>query len=342
MKNNIELSNYFDLSIPEDKLYSKGKAIEGEHGIEELEEEYYVSEFHLLKSGVANTELKGYLDKYLEENGKFSLSNKAKDENKTYHEWPQVVYSDSPDKPIKKYKLSWLVEAFIYPNKKYAKEIDICRNYIGGSSMERFSNLVSKESSSTDDKLNEIRKIMESMVKSLQKRELIPNYFTSSKPVKVGESLSFLSGNLTSNYLIHENSILPESVVTILNYILSIGHKGSHDSDELNELMSTDGFKYLQRANTLLLIDIVNWYKSYIDGDPKKNDWSEIGRKQLHEGMIVQDKNNTLFFKTEAPIKAIFIPHKFKEKFNLKSGDKVKATIQGIWKTGNKVSYIKN
>jgi hypothetical protein len=339
MNKEKELSNYFDLTIPGKKLLSKGDAIEGEHGIQEVEGEFYVTEYHLLKNGVAGAKIRGYITAFIEKNGKFGLSNKAKEENTDHDAWPRVVYSNAPQK-FTKYKLSWLVETFIYPNEKFAKEIAICRDYIGESAEERFSNLVKNTSSSSDDKLNEIRIILESWVKSMKKRCLIPDCFVDSDGAKVASTLSFLSGNFTYNYLIHEDSIFPKPVTTMLEYLLRIGHEGSHDNDPLYELMKNEGFKSLQRANTLLLIDLVNWYKTYLDNGPKTSDWSRIESEELLEGEVIEDKVNKFFFKAKKPFKKIFIPNYVTKKNKIHPGLKIKVKIKGVWKTGTEVKFI--
>lgn len=102
----MELDDYFNLDLPSFKLYSKGNAIEGVHGIELVNGEYFASHFHL-KTEIAKEELR----KLLENSTPKELYSNAQRENVDFKDWPEVKY-EGDSYSIKKYKLSWLLEYY--------------------------------------------------------------------------------------------------------------------------------------------------------------------------------------------------------------------------------------
>ena len=100
------LDEFFNLNISNDQLIGFNNLVEkGFHGMELINSEYYASHFHL-KTKIA----KGELRSKISEISSLNLYIEAK-KNLDFSLWPVVKY-EKDEKPLQKYKLSWLLEFF--------------------------------------------------------------------------------------------------------------------------------------------------------------------------------------------------------------------------------------
>lgn len=342
METNEMLSNYFDLTIPIERLYSKGEAIAGEHGIQEVDGEYYVSEWHLLKNGVAKEKVKAELIEFIDEQGDFSLSNKAKEECSDYYSWPQVVYSGLPNKKIVKYKLSWLIEAFIYPKNKFAKEIDILKKYLGPNAAIEFEkNVTNKTGITSRAKFNTIRVLLEALFYSMSERKLLPKVFVS--PVSFPPILRFLGGQPSKGYQINYSSRISEIPLRSIGYLILIGNKGSHYDKKFNEYTQGHEDKFIRNAHVYLFLDVLLWYKDYIESEPIKEGWQLMNDVKRIEGVIktINIQGNAFLSPQNQTLSDVFISSQLVEEYDLKVKDKIEVfAVKGSHKNFSAIEIL--
>lgn len=287
------LDQYFDLDIHQDNLTKNGEVKDGDHGITLQNDEYYASQFHLMVDGVAKADMKAILDKHIRDNtsvedkGKFQLNWLAKPQNKhEWHLWPKVTYSNQPDKPITKIKLSWLVEHFVYSKSgSYARERDIIRSYIGEHAADEFEKTIkTKKGVTSRAKFNAIRFMLEALFNAMNQEKLLPDAFV--KPVSFGPILRYFSGEPVKGYQIDRSSKLPEIPHSSLDFLKLLGNKGSHYDEKLIEYTKSHNDKYLVNACVFMLLDLLMWYKDFVDSNPGKQKWTRTKDVKRIQGRV--------------------------------------------------------
>lgn len=107
----MDLKKYFNIDVPNEKLYSKDVPIElGEHGVTEINGEYYATTFHL-KGGGRGTEpiAKGEVLLWINKDGERLIWN-ALDQKALENNWPKIKYVGS--RAIQKYSISEIYKLF--------------------------------------------------------------------------------------------------------------------------------------------------------------------------------------------------------------------------------------
>lgn len=322
------LDQYFDLEIPKGSLLAKGEAIEGEHGITELDGEFFVSGHHIIKNGVAKTEMKMVIDEFIalerrkNPSNKHPLSALAKSENnQDYNSWPKVVYSDNPEWRITKIKLSWLVEHFMYSSgMSFNRERDIIKTYIGEDVALEFEKTIkTKKGVTSRAKFNAIRVVLEALFNAMNQEELLPDVFV--KPVSFGPIVRYFRGEVAKGYQIDRLSKLPEIPSRALDFLILIGHKGSHYDDKFLEYTKKHNDKYLVNACVFMLLDLLMWYKDYIDSSPNKKKWTRVDVIQVEGRVKIILMDGRGFLKPNSNSKEVHLSQRLVADHQLKEGD---------------------
>ncbi len=208
----------------------------------------------------------------------------------------------------------------------FKRVFDLCtERYVGELAGQDLLNLLKvTDESDIDNDFNTIRKIIEDLFTAFHKYNLIPIEFVSPG-VALNESSKFLAGKSSDGSLFTEKGFqhleethLPQQIASYLRSILSITQVGSHRSsiDKYVKLVRTP---YLFKSVLYQLMDVLVWFKMYVDGNPKTENWQRTKGviaearampSELIEGKVINmniDKGFA-FFQPDAGGSNIFIP----------------------------------
>lgn len=195
---------------------------------------------------------------------------------------------------------------------------------------------------STDSYFNSVRQIIEAVFQSANRYGLLHNKCITKGKVNITEACYFLSGQET---IIHSTGErvkstqrhFPELIYDAVRNILKISNAGSHFENEreiakmhIKELKQYVNEPYLLHSITFQLLDVLLWFKEYIDQhpDPEKN--RELWQDLTIEGYVQRDDKGK-YFVNDCELQA--------KNNSLNVGDKVK--IIRYEKNGNPNNYYK-
>lgn len=213
----------------------------------------------------------------------------------------------------------------------YKRAFDVCtEKYIGELAGQDLLNLLkANDNIHIDNHFNAIRKIVEDLFLAFYKFQLLPVEFV--KPtVALNQSSIFLSGQeqYEGTDLIYkqhkhlEQTHLPKPVVSSLRSILLVTQDGSHRS-MIDLHVKTINTPFLFKSVLFQLLDVITWFKQYVDSKPKTVNWERIetikiadepDSKNIMEGKVIQKENLSLkgkdyaFFKPDKEGSNVFIP----------------------------------
>lgn len=163
----------------------------------------------------------------------------------------------------------------------YKRVFDVCtEKYIGEYPGQDILNLLKVEDESNiDNHFNSIRKIVEDLFYAFNKFNLLPSEFVRPN-LALNQSSIFLSGQEQHEktdpvYKQHrhlESTHLPPQIVYYLRSILSVTQSGSHRSNIDHHVRSVKT-PYLFKSVLFQLLDVLVWFKQYIDTKPKTKNW---------------------------------------------------------------------
>src|SRR5690606_16877273 len=132
-----------------------------------------------------------------------------------------------------------------------------------------------------DNHFNAIRKIVEDLFTAFSKYRLLPLEFVTPG-VALNESSKFLAGKaadgtpfIEKGYQHSEETHLPLLIASSLRSILSITQAGSHRSN-IDLHVKTIKTPFLFRSVLFQLLDVLTWFKHYVDSNPKTENWIRI------------------------------------------------------------------
>lgn len=205
---------------------------------------------------------------------------------------------------------------------EYSRVFDVCtERYIGEAAAHDLLDLLQYNGDSTD-KFNQIRKIVEDLFRAFNKYGLLPNEFVHPN-VALNPSSRFLCGqeqsNSTSNdlkkYKLKEDAVVPEQIAHFLRSILTITQGGSHRS-KIDAHVGSLKTPYLFKSVLFQLLDVLVWFKQYIDSNPKPENWElvewhhEIDNNWLSGQVLRIAENGWGTFKPDDSYDTISIPPK--------------------------------
>lgn len=239
---------------------------------------------------------------------------------------------------------------------EYTRVFDVCTDrYIGETAAHDLLELLNYNGCETG-KFNQIRKVMEDLFRAFNKYDLIPSEFVRPK-VAINPTSRFLSGQeqderTSSNYKkykLNEAAIVPNQIAYYLRSILSVTQDGSHRSN-IDAHVSALRTPYLFKSVLFQLVDVLVWFKQYVDGKPKTKNWqlieadNDVSQNETWiEGewisgrikRIAESGWGTLL--TNSSTRTIGIPPTMVEDNNLKEGD----TISVLTKISGTKIHIK-
>lgn len=223
----------------------------------------------------------------------------------------------------------------------YRRAFAVCtEKYIGEQAGQDLLGLL-KVDDKTDfqENLNCMRKIVEDLFSAFAKFELLPNEFVSRK-VELTASSKFLAGfknyngdpSKESKYHHLEETHLPKPIANFLKSILDVTQPGSHRTaiDEHIRMVNTH---YLMKSVLYQLMDVLIWFKIYIDGKPKTQNWTRIDVQKTApiyvdewvKGVVIELNNEKgfAFFKPAEGGNNVYIPRHLVEEYSLENGSAI-------------------
>lgn len=208
----------------------------------------------------------------------------------------------------------------------YKRVFEVCtEKYIGEFAGQDILYLLKINNESDVDKnLSTIRDIVQDIFSAFQKFNLLPNEFVNPS-VSLNGSCKFLAGtSKDGSYFIekgfkhHNETHLPKQISYYLKNILSVTQPGSHRS-AIDSHVRTVKTHFLMKSVLYQLMDVLVWFKMYVDSNPKTENWEEIeiisesnepDAEELIEGKVINFnlQKGFAFFKPDALGDNVFIP----------------------------------
>ena len=165
----------------------------------------------------------------------------------------------------------------------YKRVFDVCtEKYIGEYAGQDLLVILRELNNSDVNKhFNTVRKVIEDMFSAFNKFQLLPNEFVNPT-VSLNESSKFLMGKSSKGepfsekgFIHKEDTHLPKQISSYIWNILNTTQDGSHRAsiDEHIKYLKTP---YLLTSIVYQLLDVLVWFKKYIDSNPEKNNWTQI------------------------------------------------------------------
>lgn len=251
-------------------------------------------------------------------------------EDKTFKKAFTKVYKKGSDEEIDRLftdiKTSAAMQEDTQLRHAYKRVFDVCtENYIGEYAGQDLLNLLKvNDETNIDNHFNAIRKIIEDLFTAFSKFRLLPIEFITPG-VALNESSKFLAGKGSDGSLFTEKGYqhleethLPSQMAYYLRSILTITQAGSHRSS-IGQHVRTVKTPFLLKSVFFQLLDVLVWFKMYVDSNPKKENWIRIEANtesnpietvELIPGKVinVNAQKGFAFFKPDAEVDNVFIP----------------------------------
>jgi len=229
---------------------------------------------------------------------------------------------------------------------EYNRVFDVCtERYIGEYAGQDLLNLLKVEDESNiGNNFNAIRKIVEDLFYTFHKFKLLPDEFVRPN-LAINPSSIFLSGEVQNDrtdnvYKQHrhlEETYLPQQISDYLKRILAVTQSGSHRSN-IDNYVRTVKTPYLLKSVFFQLLDVIVWFKMYIDSNPKVSNWEKIDSTnevveeddEMVRGCVinVDIHKGFAFFKPDALGDNVFIPPHLVSAFSLSDEMQVQVEIE--------------
>lgn len=251
-------------------------------------------------------------------------------EDKTFKKAFTKVYKKGSDDEIDRLfadiKLAAATQEDTQIRHAYKRVFDVCtEKYIGELAGQDVLNLLkANDDLNIDNHFNAIRKIVEDLFTAFSKYRLLPLEFVTPG-VALNESSKFLAGKaadgtpfIEKGYQHSEETHLPLLIASSLRSILSITQAGSHRSN-IDLHVKTIKTPYLFRSVLFQLLDVLTWFKLYVDSNPKAENWIRIANvvesipesaedSKMGKVININQQKGFAFFKPDAVGDNVFIP----------------------------------
>ncbi len=210
-------------------------------------------------------------------------------EDKTFKKAFTKVYKKGSDDEIDRLfsdiKLAAATQEDTQIRHDYKRVFDVCtEKYIGEFAGQDILYLLKITNESEIDKnLSTIRDIIQDILTAFNKFNLLPSEFIFPT-ISLTESSKFLSGkdkdgifHDVKGYRHLESTHLPLQISTYIRNILAITQPGSHRSEIDNHIRYVRTH-YLMKSLLFQLLDIIIWFKLYIDSNPRIENWIRIDK----------------------------------------------------------------
>jgi cold shock CspA family protein len=250
-------------------------------------------------------------------------------EDKTFNKAFKRVYkkgsSDERDRLFNDIKLAAATQEDTQIRHSYKRVFDLCtEKYIGEVAGQDILQLLKvNDEINIENHFNAIRKVVEDLFLAFNKFNLLPAEFVTSG-VALNESSKFLAGKGSDGsffsekgYQHLEETHLPKQIAFYLRSILSVTQAGSHRS-EIDSYVKTIKTSFLLKSVFFQLLDVLAWFKMYVDSNPKTKNWAKVeSTTEVREtdAALIQGKiininlqKGFAFFKPDDKSENVFIP----------------------------------
>ncbi|MCP9767915.1 hypothetical protein EGI22_08320 [Lacihabitans sp. LS3-19] len=275
-------------------------------------------------------------------------------EDKTFQKAFTNVYKKGSDEEIGRLfsdiKLSAAMQEDTQIRHSYKRVFDVCtERYLGEYAGQDLLNLLKiNHESEIHKNLSTIRDIVQDLFSSFYKFNLLPLEFIKPS-VALNESSKFLAGKNEKGYQHLDETHLPKQVAFNLRSILDITQPGSHRS-EIDDHIRNVRTHYLMKSTLYQLLDVMIWFKIYVDSSPKTGNWIKIETAnevtepatELIPGKVINinSQKGFAFFKPDAIGENVFIPPHLVTNHSLIEGMSVQVEVEEY--TDNRTNESKN
>jgi len=180
---------------------------------------------------------------------------------------------------------------------EYQRVFDVCsERYIGELAGQDLLVLL-KVGENLDIGVNfpDVRKIVEDIFIAFAKYNLLPRDFVSPQ-ISLTASSKFLAGKKYSGDLFTEKGYeheaethIPSHIADSIKNILLITQPGAHRSDVDRHVKSVRTC-YLFKSVVFQLLDILIWFKMYVDSNPKTENWVKVNSDSEETGVVENEE----------------------------------------------------
>ncbi len=282
-------------------------------------------------------------------------------EDKTFKKAFTRVYKKGSDEEIDRLfsdiKVAAATQEDTQIRHSYKRVFDVCtEKYIGEFAGQDILNLLKvNDETNIDSHFIAIRKVIEDLFIAFNKFNLLPSEFVTPG-VALNESSKFLTGKSADGSLFSEKGYqhledthLPKQIAVCVRSILSVTQAGAHRS-EIDLHIKTLKTPYLFKSVFFQLLDVLIWFKMYVDTNPKTKNWikvessteiSETSAELIHGKVInINLLKGFAFFKPNSIGDNIFIPPHLVVNHSLCEEMPVKVEIEKY--NDNRTNELKN
>ncbi len=226
---------------------------------------------------------------------------------------------------------------------KYQRVFDVCtEKYIGeNASRDLLSLLLNLDTGIAENQFNSLRKIVEDIFIAFNKFELLPNEFVMPS-VAINETSKFLAGKnhkgelfTEKGYQHLEETHIPAQISTILWSILTTTQNGSHRST-IDQHVQSLNTSYLMQSVMYQLFDIIIWFKTYVDSNPKTENWTnenglvDNSQPNIKKGLVINLNayKGFAFLQPDDGTDNVFIPPHIVTNNKLKENDRITGEVE--------------
>jgi hypothetical protein len=204
---------------------------------------------------------------------------------------------------------------------KYRRVFELCSNeYIGDSAEKDLIFVLHKIETdfifkNSEEFLNPLRKVIEDLLKAFNKFGFLPDCFVE-RSVAMNEASRFLSGEWVKDCL-QTSAPFPDLILNMMKQVVQVCQAGSHRT-EVDEFIRKNDTPFLLKAILFQLLDILIWFKKFVDQNNDKNLNQSTWRAFDGTGKIEKDSYGNYH------VNGILIPEFTITKNHLVVGDRIK------------------
>ena len=282
-------------------------------------------------------------------------------EDKTFQKAFTKVYKKGSDEEIDRLfsdiKVAAATQEDTQIRHSYKRVFDVCtEKYIGELAGQDILTLLKvNDETGIDNHFTAIRKVVEDLFIAFNKFNLLPKEFVSPS-VALNQSSIFLAGQeqyestdaVYKRYNHLQETHLPKQIAFYLRGILSVTQPAAHRSD-IDLFVKTIKTPFLLKSVFFQLLDVLVWFKIYVDSNPKTDNWIKVEaatkpeeRADLIKGEVINihPEKGFAFVKPNANGDNIFIPPHLVINHGLSEGMLVQVEVEEY--TDNRTSELKN
>jgi|GEM_PF-4462006 hypothetical protein len=214
----------------------------------------------------------------------FVLTGQSEDDiDKTFHKvFPGRIYqkgiAEDDDRIFNDLRTAAEDQPDAHIRTKYAQTLSVCTaDYLGDITYPEVVKLLKalEKDELAAEHLNQIRNVVERAMVALQEYEFMPY------EIKALNAQSRFLGGLDSeaspkskrpSFLLHNDNLPEDYHKNLIRALVDTVQRGSH-ATKLDTFIKTTGTPYWPKATMYQLMAFIEWFKIYIDSEPRMNKW---------------------------------------------------------------------